>query len=66
MVHAYCRPEVGSGYLLSSPSALFGGEGMRLSLSLELVVLSKLIDLESLTLSDKVADALQLCLAIRW
>lgn len=54
------------GYLLLSPSALFGGEGMRLSLNLELVVLSKLIDRKSLTLSDKVADALQLSLAIPW
>lgn len=59
-----CGPEVGSDFLLLSPSDLFWGEGMSLSLNLELVVLSKLIDLESLTPSDKVADALQLRLAI--
>lgn len=61
-----CGPEVGSDFLLLSPCPLFWGEGMRLSLNLELVVLSKLIDLESLTPSDKVADALQLRLAIPW
>lgn len=37
-------PEVDTGYLFLSPSALFRGAGMSLSLNLELVALSKVID----------------------